>query len=617
MFDAYLTRRSLLARGAGAVAAATVTGRVAGAAWARPVRDLSRPSARQADALRALGRARMRLPDSLPAPGLPAGVDTLPQVEHVVVLMLENHSYDNILGMLGRGRGQAARGDGLTLASDGLCARHRGRECCGWSCWSSSRLRLVGYPANSNPYPNGRPLRAFRMPTTCQPDGAPSQEWEQSHIQYAGGRNDGFVVSNSGPVAMGYWTGQDLPFTYDLATRFPIGDRWFCSALAQTDPNRRFLIAATASGMTDDIGGSPGNLVPDASLPAPANGTIFERLSAAGVSWTDYCESWPTGSTIELYPTVDAAFSATNVKPISQFFPDAAAGSLPSVSLLDPNYNTQSQEDPQNIVVGEAFLASVVTAVGASPAWDRTLLIINYDEHGGYYDHVPPPPALAPDSIPPVVQPGESIYDGFARYGFRVPSVVVSPYAKPGHVSHVVYDHTSILAMIERKWNLPAMTYRDANANDLTDFLDLTAMNAGQPTFPELPALAASGEDAATLACSTTGPGQIPPPAPASAPHPSAPKLPPIRVQIRDLGLQRRRRGLLLELRTSHGTLTGLAVELLRGTQRVAHQRLASVSHAERRILFTVRGGPPPPGRYTVIVTRHRRTLLRRDVRIG
>jgi phospholipase C len=247
MFDASLTRRSLLAQGAGALAAATVTGRIAGAAWARPVRDLSQPSARQADALRALGRARMRLPDSRPAPSLPTGVDTLPQVEHVVVLMLENHSYDNVLGMLGRGRGQAARGDGLTLASD-------------------------GYPANSNPYPNGRPLRAFRMPTTCQPDGAPSQEWEQTHIQYAGGRNDGFVVSNSGPVAMGYWTGQDLPFTYDLAARFPIGDRWFCSALAQTDPNRRFLIAATASGMTDDIGGSPGNLVPDASLPAPANG---------------------------------------------------------------------------------------------------------------------------------------------------------------------------------------------------------------------------------------------------------------------------------------------------------------------------------------------------------
>jgi phospholipase C len=135
-----------------------------------------------------------------------------------------------------------------------------------------------------------------------------------------------------------------------------------------------------------------------------------------------------------------------------------------------------------------------------------------YDEHGGYYDHVPPPAAIPPDLIPPVVQPGEELYEGFARYGFRVPSVVVSPYAKRDHVSHVVYDHTSVLAFVERKWNLPAFTYRDANANDLTDFLDLGALAAGNPTFPELPPLAVPGDTAARLACSTTGPGTIPPP---------------------------------------------------------------------------------------------------------
>jgi hypothetical protein len=116
------------------------------------------------------------------------------------------------------------------------------------------------------------------------------------------------------------------------------------------------------------------------------------------------------------------------------------------------------------------------------------LLIFTYDEHGGYYDHVPPPAAVAPDSIPPMVQPGESAYDGFSRYGFRVPAVLVGPYAKRDYVSHVVYDDTSILAFLERKRTLPALTYRDANANDLTDFLDLGAMAPGQPAFPELPA---------------------------------------------------------------------------------------------------------------------------------
>jgi phospholipase C len=125
---------------------------------------------------------------------------------------------------------------------------------------------------------------------------------------------------------------------------------------------------------------------------------------------------------------------------------------------------------------------------------------------------VPPPAAIPPDLIPPLVQPGESRYEGFARYGFRVPSVVVSPYARPGYVSHVLYDHTSVLAMIERKWNLPALTYRDANANDLTDFLDLSALAARRPTFPRLPALAAPGNTPAALACSAAGPGTIPPP---------------------------------------------------------------------------------------------------------
>ncbi len=151
-------------------------------------------------------------------------------------------------------------------------------------------------------------------------------------------------------------------------------------------------------------------------------------------------------------------------------------------------------------------------AIGNSPAWDKTLLIINYDEHGGYYDHVPPPVALAPDLIPPIVQPGEQIYDAFCRYGFRVPSIVVSPYAKKNYVSHQVYDHTSILAFLQRKWNLPALTWRDANANDLSDFFDLEAMAAGKPTFPSLPSLPATAYDSATLACSTSGPGVIPPP---------------------------------------------------------------------------------------------------------
>jgi phospholipase C len=469
------TRRRFLASSAGAFAAATAGGPLLGRSYRRAW-SIQRTRA----ALAALGHRRLRQPDSLPFAALPAGTDTIPQIQHIVVLMLENHSFDNFLGMLGRG-------DGFTLGRDGR-------------------------PTATNPYADGRLQHAFRMPTTCQLHAKPSQEWRASHVQYDGGRNDGFVISDSGPVSMGYWTRDDLPFTYDLATKFPIGDRWFCSTLAQTDPNRRYLIAATSSGMTDDIGTGPGNIVPDVNLAAPANGTIFDRFTTHGISWTDYTASYPLGTTANLYPLQGGVPAAVNHKPIDSFFSDAAAGALPSFSLLDPDYGTQSQENPQNIVVGEAFLARVVRALGSSPLWPRTLFILTYDEHGGYYDHVPPPPALAPDAIPPSVQPGESTYDGFARYGFRVPAVVVGPYAKPGHVSHTLYDHTSILALLERKWNLPAITHRDANANDLTDFIDMAALAAGRPTFPELPPLVAAGDTPDRLACTTRGAGTVPPP---------------------------------------------------------------------------------------------------------
>ncbi|HEY1699659.1 MAG TPA: alkaline phosphatase family protein [Trebonia sp.] len=176
-----------------------------------------------------------------------------------------------------------------------------------------------------------------------------------------------------------------------------------------------------------------------------------------------------SGGTLKIQPAATGcSFSGHLLFRWTTFFTAAANGTLPAFSFIDPDYSSQSQENPQNIVVGEALM-------------------------------------------PPVVQPGEELYEGFARYGFRVPSVVVSPYAKCDHVSHVVHDHTSVLAFVERKWNLPAFTYRDANANDLTDFLDLGALAAGNPTFPELPPLAAPGDTAARLACSTTGPGTIPP----------------------------------------------------------------------------------------------------------
>ncbi len=486
------------------------------------------PTAEQLAALEVLGKdpSAFRVPGSLYNPGQPVGFEdpALAGIENIVILMMENHSFDNFFGMLGRG-------NGFTLGPGGL-------------------------PNATNPYANGNIQEAFHMPTTCQLSGQPTQEWEQGHIQYDNGANDGFVISGSGPVAMGYWDGSDLPFTYGLASLFPIGDQWFCSVLGQTDPNRMYLFAGTSMGLTDDFSGNPATAQQQVETwPQPPNGTIFNALSAAGITWKDYTAAGypPAGAsvleaveylegatpilwfddaqyyvnlaaleqgTVEILKTHYAPVGATT-DPANNvtgtFFADAAAGTLPQVSMIDPNYITSSQENPQNIVNGEAFLASIVDAIGSSPQWSTTMLIVTYDEWGGYFDHVPPPVAMEPDDVPPSFgtnPAGEQAYDGFARYGFRVPSLVVSPYAKTDYVSSVVYDHTSVLALIERKWNLPALTYRDANANDLTDFIDFGALSAQTQNFTpqEVANLQAPGNTPAALACSTNGPGTIPPP---------------------------------------------------------------------------------------------------------
>jgi phospholipase C len=415
--------------------------------------------------------AHLRKPGSLPYPKLPKGTDTIPKIEHIVILMMENHSYDNRFGMLRR-----PGADGFTFGKN-------------------------GHPVNTNPYKNGWIQHVFRMPTTCQ-NNAVTQSWLNSHLQLGTGHNNGFVESGSGPTAMGYWEQADSPFYYSMASQFPIGDRYFCSVLGQTYPNRRYLMSGTSMGIVNDtITGA-----------YPPNGTIFDKVHEAGLTWKDYYSNL---STTVLYPHLFIT-NQKRIVHIGEFFTDAAAGKLPSLSLVEPNYNTQSEEDPQDIVVGEQFAAKVIDAVMKGPAWDKTLLIWTYDEHGGYYDHVVPPKAIVPDSIKPMVPKGESTYTGFGQYGYRVPMAVISPYSRRDFISHKVMDHTSVCALVEHKWNLPAMTYRDANAWPMLDMIDLT-----KPAFRTPPKLAKPllDTDSGTLKCEKSGPGTIPPPDSITKPH--------------------------------------------------------------------------------------------------
>jgi phospholipase C len=411
----------------------------------------------------------LREPGSLPHPHLPSGTDTLPQIKHIVVLVMENHSYDNHLGMLRRNGA-----DGFELGPDGK-------------------------PVATNPYPDGRLQHAFRMPNTAQALFKPNQSWLNTHIQINGGEMAGFVRSGSGAAAMGYWQRADLPFYYSLASVFPLADRYFASVPGPTYPNRRFLIAATSMGMTGDS-------IP--SLTAhPENGTIFDKLHEAGVTWKDYYSPWSLVPTLALFPELLVRYHG-NVAHTDDFFSDAAAGTLPQFSLVEPNYLLKSEESPLNISWGEQFAAKVINAVMSGPAWEHTLLLWFFDEHGGYYDHVPPPPAIAPDDIPPHVDDNGPVFLGYKQYGVRVPFVLVSPWARPDYVSHHVFDHTSVCALAEYKWNLPAMTRRDANANVMLDMLDLS----GAPAFATPPPLAEPLADTDPEVLLHFFPGTIPPP---------------------------------------------------------------------------------------------------------
>jgi phospholipase C len=442
-----LTRRAALRIGAGAAAT------LGAASGARPA------WARNAGHGLPLGR---RLPGELPDPMRPMGEPSMHEIEHIVLLMLENHSADNVLGLLGH-RFARRRREFLVFGGgrrdfDGLPVdRH-------------------GVPNATNPDGKGGFVRSFALPDVC-PSAGLTQNWNSSHRQFDAGRNDGFVTNSGSPTPMGFLTREQMPITYALARHFPVSDRYFSSVLGQTLPNRRYYFSATSSGqVNDDI----------ASLFVPAaGGTIFDRLDATGVAWQVYFSNAPSPF---YFPNVrNNASQVSRCVNNSRFFTDAATGQLPAISYVEEDFTFQSEENPQDIAFGEAFLSQVVKAVMQGPLWRKTALFVTYDEHGGWYDHVPPPAAITPDDIPPnlTLSPKGTFPASFDRYGFRVPLTVVSPWARPRYVSHRTADHTSILAFIERKWNLPPMTRRDAAAWDLIDMFDFTFPHHERPI--ELP----------------------------------------------------------------------------------------------------------------------------------
>ena len=286
--------------------------------------------------------------DTLP-PGTPHGA-SIP-IDHIVVLMQENHSFENYFGHL----------------------------------HPSAQRHLA------NPDPTalaGAPIIAFHDPHTCVPHGLDlDHSWTGSHRQWDGGAMDGFTAANVDPQdptgrrTMAYYTRADLPFYYGLAREFGIGARYFCSVLGPTYPNRMYLFAGTSFGhIQNDFPSSPTEF----SQP-----TILNLLDAHGITWREYVSDVPMFIFFAYVRDHPA-----NVVPIAQYFADAAAGTLPQVAFLDARgFGTLNQESdehpPANVQVGEEFGAGVVAALMASPDWARSALFLTYDEHGGYFDPSP------------------------------------------------------------------------------------------------------------------------------------------------------------------------------------------------------------------------------------
>jgi phospholipase C len=363
------------------------------------------------------GRAR--------ASGLPAPQDS--GIRHVVVVMMENRSFDHLLGWL----------PGADGAQAGLVYR------------DAAGASHATYPLAPDYQGCGHP--------------EPDHSYEGGRVEYDDGACDGWLLANDA-YSIGYYTGADLPFLGRAAPDWTVCDRYFAPIMAPTYPNRLYTHCGVTDRIDDALAGS--------SLP-----TIWDRLAAAGLQGRYYFSDLPF---LALWGTRYASI----MRPYLGFLFDCVFGTLPHVAFVDPPFlgasNGRASDDEPfgDVRAGDAFLAQTYNAIRSSPAWRDTVLVITFDEWGGFYDHVPP--EEAPDADP-----------RFALRGFRVPCLVISPWARRGYVASDVYDHTSILRLIEWRWNLAPLSVRDASANNLADVLDFSRRRLAAPAYEVAPVVSA------------------------------------------------------------------------------------------------------------------------------
>ena len=441
----------------------------------------------------------------------PSGTGDITAINHIIFMAQENRSFDTYFGQLPAY----------------------------WAANGFPSQQFDGMPANaSNPGYNGNPaVSAYHLATDCIENLTPS--WDESHLDWnlqnptsSSAAMNGFVYNaakfgidegytdTAGVRAMGYYDGTDLNYYYFMASNFATSDRWFAPVLDRTQVNRMYLFAATSQGYAYPPGTDAADNAP---LTAP---TIFDALQKAGVSWKvyytdDICSTAPPDSRLPVagktqdsssqsgactYLTQFANYAPpnqlpSNVVPVSQYLTDVQNGTLPSVAFIEAGYVSGRDEHPSsgtNVQTGAAYVESLINGLMNSQSWNDSVFILTYDEPGGLYDHVPPVPAVNPDGIAPKdLEPGDICTSGggancnFNYTGFRLPLIVVSPFAKKNYVSHTVADYTAILKFIETRFNVPSLTQRDAAQMDMTEFFDF--QNAPWATPPSPPAQVANG----------------------------------------------------------------------------------------------------------------------------
>ncbi len=364
-------------------------------------------------------------------------------------------------------------------------------------------------------------ITSFHMISQCIEN--PSPSWNESHVDWnasdpaaATPTMDGWVKTAggdarsgtplfsdiSGTRAMGYYDGTDLPYYYFMASSFATSDMWFSPAISRTQPNRLYMMAATSAGRVYPL--------PSTMTQLP-NKTIFESLQNKNVSWRVYVtddQNIPLGNGTELGMFTFANSHLDHFAPASQFLTDLNTGNLPSVVEIDPGFSKATDEHPGTdpsvpagrVQTGAAYVSSLINALMKSPYWKDSVFVLTWDEGGGFYDYVPPQLMPNPDGINPSMSidllpgdvctnPGQGGPICELKYtGYRVPMMVISPYSKKNYLSHAPTDYTAILKLIEKRFNVSALTARDAAQLDMDmEFFDFSAPWLTPPPDSQIP----------------------------------------------------------------------------------------------------------------------------------